>query len=95
MIHTNLEAIIEPKKWKLLEQKYKGVNKNDLPSSLVSSHLIQDQLEPKLWRIVTFWKSRQDLDNYRKSVDVPVWILVFRAAGAEPKLSISEVIISK
>ena len=95
MIHTNLEAMVEPEKWKLLEQKYREIDKNNLPDSLTSSHLIQDQSEPKLWRIVTFWRSRQDLDSYRKSVDVPAWILVFRAVGAEPKLSISEVIISK
>jgi quinol monooxygenase YgiN len=95
MIHTNLEAIVEPQKWKNLEEAYFKIERKTLPEALLSSHLIQDESEPKLWRIVTFWRSRQDMDEYRKSVEVPAWILVFRAADAEPTLSISEVIISK
>ncbi|MES2135321.1 MAG: antibiotic biosynthesis monooxygenase [Patescibacteria group bacterium] len=95
MLHTSLEAIVEPEKWKDLQEAYINVDRKNLPEALLSSHLVQDQSEPNLWRIVTFWKSKEDMDAYRKSVEVPAWFLVFRAAGAEPKLSISEVCSSK
>lgn len=95
MIHTSLEATVEQDNWGKLKEAYTNVDKTTLPSGLLSSHLLQDQTEPNTWRIVTFWNSRRDLDEYRKSVETPAWILIFRAAGAEPKLSISEIIMSK
>lgn len=95
MIHTNLEALVEPDKWKILEEKYFEYKKEDLPSGLLSSYLVQDQSEPRLWRIVTFWNSKEDMYAYRKNVETPAWFLVFNAAGAEPKLTISEVLSSK
>lgn len=95
MIYTNLEALVEQEKWELLKKKYEEIEKGSLSESLLSSHLIQDQIEPKLWRIITFWQSREDLEKYRASVETPAWILVFRAVGVEPKLSISDIISSK
>lgn len=95
MIHTILEARVEPEKWELLQEKYTEIDKNSLPLGLLSSHLVQDQTDLSQWRIITFWQSRKDLDDYRKSVETPAWILVFRATGAEPEISISEVIASK
>ena len=95
MIYTNVQAIVEPEKWKELRQVYSSVDRKSLPEALLSSHLVQDQSEPKLWRILTFWRSKEDMDIYRKSVETPAWFLVFRAADAEPTLSISEVLDSK
>lgn len=95
MILTILEAQVEQEKWKDLEQAYLKVDRTSLPKSLLSSHLVQDKSEPRLWRIVTIWASQEDMDSYRKSVETPAWFLVFRAAGAEPKLNISEVLSSK
>ena len=95
MIYTNVEARVNPQKWKVLQDTYNEVQRSTLPEALLSSHLVQDEADPNLWRIVTFWKSKKDMDEYRMSVDVPAWFKVFRSADAEPQLSISEVIITK
>ncbi|OGE85906.1 MAG: hypothetical protein A3J48_01035 [Candidatus Doudnabacteria bacterium RIFCSPHIGHO2_02_FULL_46_11] len=94
-IITILEALVEPKNWELLQQSYSKVDKNDLPSAALNSFLVQDQSTPNLWKIVTIWQSRTDLDKYRKSVEAPAWIIVFRNAQSEPKLQITEIIDSK
>jgi hypothetical protein len=44
-----------------------------------------------MWRIMTVWESREALDSYRQSVDVPAGVLMFRSVGAEPTLSIHDV----
>jgi len=95
MILTTLEARIESEKWNTLKEAYEKVDRQSLPESLLSSHLVQDENDANVWRIITLWRSREDMDAYRKSVEVPAWFLVFRAAGSEPTLTISTVLSSK
>ncbi len=90
-ILTILEARVVPDKWEMLKRTYEAVDKNGLPSSVLSSYLTQQEKDPEVWYIVTIWESRQALDSYRKSVETPVWISVFRAVEGEPILTISEV----
>ncbi len=94
-ILTILEARVVSDKCNLLKQEYSEVDKNSLPRSVLNSYLIQDSADQEIWRIITIWESREAIDEYRKSVETPVWILVFRAAGAEPILAISEIIDTK
>ena len=94
-IYTSLDAKVEASQWDLLKQKYAEVKQDSFPSGLLSSHLVQDTAEPKQWRIVTIWNSRAELDVYRKSVETPAWILVFRAVQTEPRLFIGEIVVSK
>lgn len=91
-ILTILEASVTSDKWNLLQQEYAAVDKHSLPKSVLTSYLIQDSANQEIWRIITIWESREAIDEYRKSVETPAWILVFRAAGAEPSLTISEII---
>lgn len=44
-----------------------------------------------VWRVVTVWRTSEDLDGYRASVETPEGVRMFRAAGAEPTLTIFEV----
>lgn len=44
------------------------------------------------WRIETLWQSRAVLDAMRQNTSTPAGVLMFRAAGAEPTLTIFEVI---
>jgi quinol monooxygenase YgiN len=94
-ILTILEARVAADKWSLLQQEYAAVDKNSLPKSVLNSYLIQDSADQEIWRIITIWENREAIDEYRKSVETPVWILVFRAADAEPTLAISEIIVTK
>jgi quinol monooxygenase YgiN len=87
MVMTILEARVSPAKWAALEQAYQeGAQHRD--AGLVQSFLIQSSKEDNLWRILTIWSSRQALDAMRSTGETPRGILIFRAAGAEPVLSI-------
>lgn len=94
-ILTILEASVSPDNWEALKQAYADVSRDDLPAAVLSSHLIQETATPEIWRIITIWENRAALDAYRASVETPVWILVFRAAQADPTLIVSEIVESK
>ncbi len=46
------------------------------------------------WQIITLWRSREQLEEYRRSVDTPAGIKIFRDAGAEPTVRVFEVAAS-
>lgn len=90
MVITILEAHVELDKAAFLKDAYtKGLN--DLPPQMVQTFLIQNVTDPTLWQIISVWKSREALDEMRNSGRTPAGILMFRAAGTEPKLSIFSV----
>lgn len=91
MILTQLEAQVSPEQWDTLKQAFHEAGQQ-LPSAIDRSFLIQDEAKRDTWRILTVWHSRQALQAYRESVETPGGVLMFRAAGAEPSLSIYEVI---
>jgi hypothetical protein len=62
----------------------------DSPPPFVESFLIRE-VDSDLWRIVTVWESWEAIEGYRASVDTPAGVLMFRSAGVEPSLSVSEV----
>lgn len=96
MIHTSLEAIVQPEKWKDLKRAYAEIDKATVPEAVLSSHLVQDHNQPKLWRIVAFWKSWKDLETYQMSGGLTLYVAVFQTAESKkPKLSVSEVIITR
>ncbi len=90
-----IETKVSQNKWELLKQKYEEVDKKTLPVSLLHSYLVQDINEPEVWRIVTIWESIEAMNEYRKSVETPAWILVFQTVGGEPNLVVNEVMLSK
>jgi len=53
--------------------------------------MFNDVRDVDLWRIVTVWTSREALNAVRASGQTPRGVLFFRAAGAEPTLSVSTV----
>ena len=92
MILTILEANLEPGRESDLEAAYAAaVSSGDRPPGLVRSELVRDTQDPTRWRIQTWWHSREALVAMRSS-GTPAGILMFRAAGAEPKTSIFEVV---
>lgn len=91
MMLTQLEGKVNPGQWERLKAAFEEALQQ-IPSAIHQSYLIQDGSERDIWRIVTFWKSREALEDYRMSVETPEGVIMFQAAGAEPTLSISEVI---
>ena len=90
MVMTILEAHVAPEKWAALEEAYNSGIEN-LDAGLVQTFLIHSIADPALWRIVTIWHSREALDKMRQSKETPRGVLMFRAAGAEPTLSVFDV----
>ena len=91
MILTQLEAKVSPEKSGIIKAAF-GKSVQQLPSAIEQSYLVQDKTDDNVWRVITIWKNQEALQSYRQSVETPEGILMFRAAGAEPTLSVSEVI---
>jgi quinol monooxygenase YgiN len=93
MVITILEAHVEEKKWFDFQSEFKA-RTAQLPPQMLQTFLLQDTADQTLWRIVSVWESREALDEMRNSGETPTGVLMFRSAGAEPKLSIFNVPVS-
>lgn len=91
MIVTQLEAKVSPKNSDLLKSAF-GKALQNLPSEIEKSYLVQDRNDNDVWRVITIWKSQDALQSYRQSVETPEGVLMFREVGAEPTLTISDVV---
>ena len=90
MVVTVLEANVAPGQEAALQAAYAAAP-SELPEGLIRSELLRDARDPMRWRIQTLWRSREALDAMRRA-GTPAGVLMFRAAGAEPTLSIFEVV---
>lgn len=90
MIVTILEGRVASEHWETLKQSFESASQ-ELPSAIRESYLIQAEADEQLWRVLTVWHSREALREYRKSVETPGGVVMFREAGVEPALSLFEV----
>ena len=90
MIMTVLEARVQPDQWDTLQSEYRAIA-TQLPPQMVRTFLVQGTADRNLWQGISIWRSREALDVYRSSVEVPEGIVVFRKAGADPTLAVFEV----
>lgn len=90
MVLTILEASVSPEHWADFQMDFRQ-RTEELPPQMIRTYLLQDVKEPTLWKIVSVWRSREALDEMRNSGETPTGVLMFRSAGAEPKLSIFDV----
>ncbi|GAA4683193.1 hypothetical protein Prum_066710 [Phytohabitans rumicis] len=61
-----------------------------LPHMVIHTALVRG--EGNEWRIVTLWRSREQWEEYRRSVDTPAAVKIFRDAGAEPVVAVFDVV---
>jgi len=87
MVMTVLEAQVAQPDWATLEAAYADRTQT-LPAGLVQTFLVQSRDESPLWRIISVWESQEALDQMRHSGETLGGVLIFRAAGAEPTLSV-------
>lgn len=91
MVVTMVEARVSANRETDLIEAYGRATEAGLPPQIVETFLLRaDEGDP--WRIATVWRSREDLEAYRTSVETPTAVAVFRAAGAEPTLTVFDVI---
>lgn len=92
MIVTMLEARVKPEQQQALLDAYHDLG--DPPPIVVESFLLS-ATDSDIWRLVTVFTSREDLEAMRESVrssgQAPPGVRVFQAAGVEPTLTIFDV----
>ena len=91
MVMTILEGQVAPEKWPALEQAYQEGIKQ-LEAGITQTFLLHHSADSAVWRILTIWRSREALNAMRQSGGTPRGVLMFRAANAEPALSIFDVV---
>ncbi len=94
MIMTILEADVEESKWDLLKSKYSEIIKK-IPVQMVRTYLTQNAKNRNLWSVISVWKSKDKLMEYRTATPSPEGIVLFKSLGLEPTLSVFEIIESQ
>ena len=89
MVVTMLEARVEEDQAEVLVGQFRAAG-DSLPPFIIESSLLHDA-DSDVWRVVTVWASQEALDGYRASVETPEGVRMFRAAGAEPSLTVFDV----
>jgi heme-degrading monooxygenase HmoA len=91
MVITILEAHVAPDKAAVLEAAYRqGIEQLDV--GIAQTFLVRGSKDSNVWRIITVWESRDALEQMRRSGETPRGVLMFRAADAEPVLSVFDVL---
>ncbi|MDE3057643.1 MAG: hypothetical protein KGJ59_06780 [Bacteroidota bacterium] len=91
MVMTILEARVATDKSILLEEAYnQGIKRLDV--GIMQTFLSRNSKDPGLWQIVTVWQNRDVLEAMRQSGNIPRGVQMFRAADAEPVLSVFDVV---
>ncbi len=93
MVMTVLEAHVASGQWNAFRQLFTEKS-SSTPPQMVESVLVQSTADPTLWQIIALWHSRQALEEYRQSTGTPGGVLIFRAVGANPTLTILEVVVN-
>ena len=86
MVMTILEAVVQEQHWDALEERFRQ-SASPLPSQIEKSYLVKSASDPSLCRIVTVWKSREALQEYKELVETPEGVVMFRSVDAEPTLT--------
>ncbi len=88
MVLTVLEAQVPPNRVSDLLRAFEETRTSALPPFIVRSFLVRGDRDPDVWRIMTVFRSREELDAMRTSGQTPRGVEMFRAAGAEPTFSV-------
>ena len=90
MVLTILEATVPSHRVADIQAAFHAAA-GHVPPGFIRSHLVRASSDPTRWRIETLWKSRDALTAMRQA-GTPAGVLMFRAADAEPKLTIYDVL---
>lgn len=91
MVVTILEARVAADQAGTLESEYKRAIQQ-LDAGITQTLLVHNVKDPALWQIMTFWENRAVLDAMRNSGQTPRGVVIFRAAGVEPVLSVFDAV---
>ncbi len=92
-VMTILEARVAAEQWATLKQAF-AEGSSHMPPQMAQMFLVQGTADPTLWQGISIWRSREALEEYRRSVETPRGVFMFRSVGAEPSLTILEVVVA-
>ena len=78
-----LSGRVTEENWRLLEKSYELAIKHP-PQGIMSSLLIQCQVEPKLWQIITTWESFEVFEKAKEQKIINTCFDLFCNAGSSP-----------
>ena len=87
IVVTMVEGDVEPARVSDLLEAFPAKSVDDLPEFILGTMLIREP-DSTRWRVVTLWRSMDDLDQYVKSVETPGAKAAFQAAGVEPSVAV-------
>lgn len=87
MVITVLEAQVADEKAALLETTFREAVEH-LDPGIAQTYLLRNSRDTGVWQILTIWESREALEKMRQSGETPRGVVIFRTAGAEPRLSV-------
>jgi quinol monooxygenase YgiN len=87
VVVTILDGEVTENNWQALKDAYTEETAN-IPDGIHQTFLIQSQNQPTLWRIMTHWRSQDDLGHMRQTEKIPPAVRIFQAAEAKPSLGI-------
>lgn len=90
MVVTMLEAQVPDQQASVLLEAFRRAGEALLP--VIRESFLLRAAGSDGWRIMTVWESREALEEYRASVETPEGVRMFRVAGAEPTLTVFEVV---
>lgn len=91
MLVTVLEGQVAQEQVAALTAAYQEAARSPLPAGLLRSVLLRHSTDETRWRIETTWSSRAALAAMQ-GTGTPRGIQIFRVAGAEPTLTILDVV---
>ena len=90
-VMTMVSARIAPDRSPDLVGAFSQAVRAGLPGQRRQTSLLRG--EGDLWRIVTVWRSREDLDAYLASVEEPFARRLLREAGGDPEVDVFELVV--
>jgi len=90
VVIITMEAHASEHEWETLTRAFKYAMKRR-PKALLDSYLLQDSVDPTLWRVMSVWESEEALEAYAASSDIIPSAYAFEVLGIAPEASLGRV----
>ncbi len=91
MLITFLEGRVPTEREADLKKAYDEIVKTRY-DGIVETFMSRGVMDPSVWRIFSLWKDKEAFEKARQSADTIKGILIFRAVGVEPSMSLFELV---
>lgn len=89
---TIVEGKVPISKAREFEMAYASLKQGPFPPGWLRSSLLRNGDNPEIYRIETVWESREALEKYRSSTQIPKAIELFQKVKASPRVEIYDIV---